>query len=163
LPVPTTQCRCLETMGRACSLQRRRGLSVLRRPARGPWRFNPSSGRLGHAFEAAAASPSSRVRLGSRTAKLMSIPASQYFVEFLSWSRLSPSVNRCQKNTMHGWPNLECQMPEVSTRQRRASWASHPVSAVAPLRSCRLLAQPSSPNHSVKGTSRKRAAPYVER
>jgi hypothetical protein len=63
-----------------------------------------------------------------------------------------------------GWPNFEHQMPEVSTRQRRASWRpSRSLSAVAASRSGHLLAQPGSPNRSVKGTSRKRAAPYVER
>jgi hypothetical protein len=63
-----------------------------------------------------------------------------------------------------GWPNLKHQMPEVSTRRLRASGASsQSSSAVAVSRSGHPLAQPGSPNHSVKGTSRRRAAPYVER
>ena len=56
------------------------------------------------------------------------------------------------------------QVHEVSTRRRHAIW--QPGCFPAPLaasRSCCLLAQCGSPNHSVKGTSRKRAAPYVER
>jgi hypothetical protein len=65
----------------------------------------------------------------------------------------------------NAWSALtEQQMLEVSTRQRCASVpSSHPFSAVPALRSCRLLAQSGLPNWSVKGTSRKRAAPYVER
>jgi hypothetical protein len=61
-------------------------------------------------------------------------------------------------------PNSERQMPEASTCQRCASGLSiQSLSAVAVSRSGHSLAQPGSPNHSVKGTSRRRAAPYVER
>jgi hypothetical protein len=68
------------------------------------------------------------------------------------------------ENALQGWPNLKYQMPEVSTRQRHASGqSSHSFAAVAASRSRHLLAQPGSPNISVKGTSRKRAAPYVGR
>jgi hypothetical protein len=60
--------------------------------------------------------------------------------------------------------NPEHQMPKVSVCQLRASWLpSHSLSAVVASRSAHPLAQPGSPNRSVKGTSRKRAAPYVER
>jgi hypothetical protein len=56
------------------------------------------------------------------------------------------------------------QMLEVSTTERQFQVAEiQALSAVAVSRSSRLLAQPGWPNPSVKGTSRKRAAPYVER
>ena len=68
------------------------------------------------------------------------------------------------ENRISGWPNLKCRMPEVSTRQRRASWlSSQAPSPVVISRSGHLVAQAGLPNPSVKGTSRKRAAPYVER
>ena len=79
-------------------------------------------------------------------------------------SRLPRLASQLQKQHCRGWPNLEHQMPEVSTRRRRASGlSSQSPSAVAVSRSGHPLAQPGSPNHSVKGTSRWRAAPYVER
>jgi hypothetical protein len=79
-------------------------------------------------------------------------------------SRLSRLAGRNQNQHCKGWPNFEYQMPEVSTRQPRASQlSSQSLSAVAVSRSGHPLAQPGSPNPSVKGTSRKRAAPYVER
>jgi hypothetical protein len=79
-------------------------------------------------------------------------------------SRSPRLAGRREKQYCKGWPNFEHQMPEVSTRQRRTSGASsQSSSAVAASRSGQILAQPGSPNHSVKGTSRKRAAPYVER
>jgi hypothetical protein len=56
------------------------------------------------------------------------------------------------------------QMLEVSTTERQFQVAEiQALSAVAVSRSSYLLAQPGWPNPSVKGTSRKRAAPYVER
>jgi hypothetical protein len=58
----------------------------------------------------------------------------------------------------------EFDMSEVSTSTRPA--ARQPSLSLARLvvqRSARLPAQLGSPNHSIKGTSRKRAAPYVER
>ena len=65
---------------------------------------------------------------------------------------------------LQGWPNLKYKVPEVSTRRRHPSVAkSQSLSAAAALRSRYLLAPPVWPNPSVKGTSRKRAAPYVER
>jgi hypothetical protein len=68
-----------------------------------------------------------------------------------------------EKQHCSGWPNLEHQMPEVSTRRRHASGpSSQSSSAVAASRSGHPLAQPGSPNHSVKGTCL-RQAPYVER
>jgi hypothetical protein len=84
------------------------------------------------------------------------------------WSfRLVKAVSLSQpmvETAMLGRPNLKYQMPDISTRQRRASRrSSGSFSAVAVVRSCRLLAQPGPPNRSVKGTSRKRAAPYVGR
>ena len=79
-------------------------------------------------------------------------------------SRLPRLASKWQKQHCRGWPNLEHQMPEVPTRRRRASRpSSQSPSAVAASRSGHRLAQSGSPNHSVKGTSRKRAAPYVER
>ena len=64
------------------------------------------------------------------------------------------------------WPNPECQMLEVSTRQRRAFGLSSQASSPVVLsRSGHLAAQSGPPNPSVKGTScgRPQAAPYVER
>jgi hypothetical protein len=56
------------------------------------------------------------------------------------------------------------QMLEVSTPERQFQVAEiQALSAVAVSRSGHLLTQPGWPNPSVKGTSRKRAAPYVER
>jgi hypothetical protein len=56
------------------------------------------------------------------------------------------------------------QMLEVSTTEPQFQVAEiQALSAVEVSRSIRLLAQPAWPNPSVKGTSRKRAAPYVER
>jgi hypothetical protein len=49
------QSRCLDPMGEACSLQRPRGLSVLRRPAHRRWQHQPSSCQLGHMSETIAA------------------------------------------------------------------------------------------------------------
>jgi hypothetical protein len=68
------------------------------------------------------------------------------------------------ETSLQGWPNLKFQVPEVSTHQRRRSVAENQApSAVAASRSGHLLAPSGWPNPSVKGTSRKRAAPYVER
>ena len=79
-------------------------------------------------------------------------------------SRSPRLASRTENQCCKGWPNFEHQMLEVSTRQRHASGQlSQSCSAVAASRSGQLLAQPGSPNRSVKGTSRKRAAPYVER
>jgi hypothetical protein len=79
-------------------------------------------------------------------------------------SRSPRLASHRQKQYCKGWPNFECQMPQVSTRQRRAPWRPSPsLSPVAASRSGHPHAQPGSPNRSVKGTSRKRAAPYVER
>jgi hypothetical protein len=79
-------------------------------------------------------------------------------------SRLQRLPGQWRKQHCRGWPNLEHQMPEVPIRRRRASGpSSQSSSAVAVSRSSHPLAQPGSPNPSVKGTSRKRAAPYVER
>ena len=64
------------------------------------------------------------------------------------------------------WPHLVHQMLEVSTRQRRAQVVEiQAFSAVSASRSGHPLAQPGSPNPSVKGTScgKPQAAPYVER
>jgi hypothetical protein len=56
------------------------------------------------------------------------------------------------------------QMLEVSTTEHQFQLSEiHALSAVAVSRLGHLLAQPGWPNPSVKGTSRKRAAPYVER
>ena len=75
----------------------------------------------------------------------------------------APLVQRDEFIPLRGTPNPEIQMPKVSTRQRRAHWASsQSSSAVAALRSGHPLAQSGSPNHSVKGTCL-RQAPYVER
>jgi hypothetical protein len=68
------------------------------------------------------------------------------------------------ENALQGRPNVKYQMPEASPRQRHASGQpSKSFAAVAALRSRHFLAQSGSPNIFVKGTSRKRAAPYVGR
>jgi len=78
-------------------------------------------------------------------------------------SRLPRLAGQWQKQHCRSWSNLEHQMPEVSTRRRRASGtSSQSSSAIAVSRSCHPLVQPGSPNHSVKGTCL-RQAPYVER
>jgi hypothetical protein len=74
-----------------------------------------------------------------------------------------PLVQRSGFTSSRRTPNAECQMPTVSTRQRRAHWASsQSSSAVAALRSGCPLAQPGPPNRSVKGTCL-RQAPYLGR
>jgi hypothetical protein len=60
----------------------------------------------------------------------------------------------------------KAEMPRVSTRHPSAGWLSGlGVVRFLASRSCLLLAQPRSPNHSVKGTScgKPQSAPYVER
>jgi hypothetical protein len=165
LPVPATRCRCLDALGTACSLQRRRGLSVLRRPAHGPWRFKPSSGLLGHGQQ-----PWLPTKQAEQDMARNSRPGAANVQRLSTLWSLCPGQGRRpqsaggRKPQCTVGPNLEYQVPEVSIRQRRASGSSsRSFSAVAALRSCRLLAQPGPPNPSVKGTSRKRAAPYVER
>jgi hypothetical protein len=70
----------------------------------------------------------------------------------------------CRGPLLRSVPNPEYQMPEVSLRRRQSTGPSNQASlVVAYLRFTSLAAPPSSPNPSVKGTSRKRAAPYVER
>jgi len=95
------------------------------------------------------------------------LPAHSIVVGMARVSAISLSPRfacRRQKQCCKGWPNFEHQMPEVSTRRRRASGHStQSLPAVAVSRSGHLLALSGSPNRSVKGTSRKRAAPYVER
>jgi len=61
-------------------------------------------------------------------------------------------------------PAIGTEVLQVSTRLR--STLRHPSSFVSPWvasRSGSLFVQPHSPNPSVKGTPRRRAAPYVER
>jgi hypothetical protein len=60
-------------------------------------------------------------------------------------------------------PTTKVEMPEVSTRVPSAGrWPGLGVARSVAPRSCHLLAQPRSPNHSVKETCL-RQAPYVER
>ena len=85
---------------------------------------------------------------------------------FARISRTHPlqRVATVSKSSAPARSNPNRQMLEVSTRQRRASWLSRQaLSPVVPSRSGRLAVRPDSPNPSVKGTSRKQAAPYVER
>jgi hypothetical protein len=156
--------RRLVTKREVCSFWRRRGLSVLRRPAHGPWRFNLSSGRLGHRSAVVAAGQEGQTWLVPEQ------PGSSRFERFSTLWSFCLGQGRCPQSA--GGRKSECtvgltqehQMPEVSTRQPRASGrSSHSFSAVPALRSWRLLAQSGPPNCSVKGTSRKRAAPYVGR
>ena len=70
----------------------------------------------------------------------------------------------CQSPVSRPGLTQNAKMLEVPTRQRRASWLSSQASSPVVLsRSGHLAVRPDSPNPSVKGTSRKRAAPYVER
>ena len=82
-----------------------------------------------------------------------------------AWSWFSRSVSR-RREKMHCkvGRSVKYQMPEFSAPQRSSTAAqSQSLSAVVVSRSGHRLAQPGWPNPSVKGTSRKRAAPYVER
>jgi len=90
--------------------------------------------------------------------------AKKYFVRFSAVGRVVALGQPMGEAALKGLPNLKCKKPEVSTRQRRSSVAeSQSLSAVAASRCGQFLALPGWPNPSVKGTSRKRAAPYVER
>jgi hypothetical protein len=81
-----------------------------------------------------------------------------------AWSWFSRSVGRREKMHCKVGRSVKYQMPELPTPQRSSTAAqSQSLSAVVVSRSGHLLAQPGWPNPSVKGTSRKRAAPYVER
>ena len=110
---------------------------------------------LRHAEQAGCLALNSRLEATSRVAVLC---------ESLFLASVVVLGQPMAENSLQGWPNLKYQMPEVSTRQRHASGQpSKSFAAVAALRSRHLLAQPDSPNIFVKGTSRKRAAPYVGR
>jgi hypothetical protein len=81
-----------------------------------------------------------------------------------AWSWLSCSVSQREKMRCKVGRSVKYQMPEFSAPQRSSTAAqSQSLSAVVVSRSGHRLVQPGWPNPSVKGTSRKRAAPYVER
>jgi hypothetical protein len=81
-----------------------------------------------------------------------------------AWSWFSRLVSRQEKMHCKVGRSVKYQMPEFSAPQRSSTAAqSQSLSAVVVSRSGHRLAQPGWPNPSVKGTSRKRAAPYVER
>jgi hypothetical protein len=81
-----------------------------------------------------------------------------------AWSWFSRLISRREKMHCKVGRSAKYQMPELFTPQRSSTAAqSQSLSAVVVSRSGHLLAQPGWPNPSVKGTSRKRAAPYVER
>jgi hypothetical protein len=101
--------------------------------------------------------------LGKRVVGLRQVPSSVVLCESLCNASVAASGYR-PECSVPALPNSEPQMPEVSTSQRRAS--GPPTQSLSPVmlsRSGHPLAQSGSPNRSVKGTSRKRAAPYVER
>jgi hypothetical protein len=80
------------------------------------------------------------------------------------WSWFSCLASQREKLHCKVGRSVKYQMPEFSRRQRSSTAAqSQSLSAVVISRSGYRLAQPGWPNPSVKGTSRKRAAPYVER
>ena len=100
---------------------------------------------------------------GSRLVGLRQAQSSAVLCENLYTVTVVPLVQRGGFTSSRYTPNAECQMPKVSTRQRRAHWASSQSSlALAALRSGRPLAQPGLPNRSVKGTCL-RQAPYLGR
>jgi hypothetical protein len=75
-------------------------------------------------------------------------------------ARGRPMGENCISELAHA----AAQMLELSTAERQFQVAENQaLPPVAVSRSGPLLAQPGWPNPSVKGTSRKRAAPYVER
>jgi hypothetical protein len=81
-----------------------------------------------------------------------------------AWSWFSRLISRREKMHCKVGRSLKFQMPKLSTPQRTSTAAqSHSLSAVVVSRSGHRLAQSGWPNPFVKGTSRKRAAPYVER
>ena len=67
------------------------------------------------------------------------------------------------ENAVQGWPYLKFPIPKVSAPASCPSGKSQSLSPVAASRSGHRLAPPGWPNPFVKGTPRKRAAPYVER
>jgi hypothetical protein len=107
-------------------------------------------------------------RRSSLLAKRSRSHAALAFQPRLAWHESLPFHACCawptnQEQHCRGRPNLKHQMPEVSTRRRCAARASsQSPSTVAVSRCCHLLAQPRSPNHSIKRT-RLRQAAYVER
>jgi hypothetical protein len=108
-----------------------------------------------HTEQAGGLASNSRLEAGSNL---------EYGVRVYAWGEVVAPDQPTGEIALQGWPNLKYKMPEVSTRQRRPSVAkSQSLSAAAVSRSGYPLAQPVWPNPSVKGTSRKRAAPYVER
>jgi hypothetical protein len=81
-----------------------------------------------------------------------------------AWSWFSRSASRREKLHCEVGRSVKYQMPELSARQSSSTAEqSQSLSAVVISRSGHRLAQPGWPNPFVKGTSRKRAAPYVER
>ena len=100
---------------------------------------------------------------GNRLVGLRRTPSSALLCENVCSVTAVPLVQRGQFTSLRVAPDTECQMPKVSTRQRRACWASsRSPSAVVASRSGHLLAQPGVPNRSVKGTCL-RQAPYLGR
>jgi hypothetical protein len=81
-----------------------------------------------------------------------------------AWSSFSRPASQLQRKHCRVGRSVKYQMPGISTRQRSSTAAQNQsLSPVVISRSGDLLARPGWTNPSVKGTSRKRAAPYVER
>ena len=158
-PMPAAQCPSLDAFGQR---ERRARFSVgLGCPSYGGQRTDcGASGLLLARLVTGLRSSLSGKRLVGHT-KLYRRP---YFAKVSAGRAPSHLASEPRSCSSPGRPNSERKMPEASTCQRRASGLPiQSLSAVAASRSGRSLAQPGSPNRSVKGTSRKRAAPYVER
>jgi hypothetical protein len=159
LPLPAAQCLSLDALGQR---ERRARFSVsLGCPSFGGQRTgNGHSSRL----LASLVTDLTPSLSGKRAVGLLRFPSSVVLCENLCTASLAALGRRVRAFSSSLAQPQERQMPEVSTHRRRASGpSSQSSSAVAVSRSGHLLVQPGSPNRSVKGTSRKRAAPYVER
>ena len=158
-PTPAAQCLSLDTF--SPRERRARFSGGLGCPSYGGQRTNcGASGRLLASLVTSLKSLLSGRRLVDHT-KLYRQP---YFAKISSGRVPSHLAGDPGSRSSPSRPNSERQMPEASTCQCRASGLSiQSLSVVAVSRSGHSLAQPGSPNHSVKGTSRRRAAPYVER
>jgi hypothetical protein len=159
LPLPADQCLSLDT---SSQWERRARLSVgLGCPSYGGQRTDcDDSGRLLASLVTGLKSS----LLGKRLVCRAKLYRRLYFAKISAGRAPSHLASEPRSCSSPSRPNPERQMPEVSTCQRRASGLSiQSLSAVVVSRSGHPLAQPGSPNRSVKGTSRKRAAPYVER
>ena len=120
------------------------------------------SAKRGKVFSAGFNSQTARLVVKATVVRAASTV--QWWAVSLCHAEVTALGQRQDPERIQARPNLKCQMREVSTRQGRAS--GHSIQASSPVvlsRSGHRLVQPGPPNISVKGTSRKRAAPYVGR